>query len=83
MLITGPTGVGKTWLACALANQACRQGKSVLYLRVPRLFEDMAIAHGDGRYSKLLMQLAKTDVLLLDAYSHPKEPPIIIQKGHL
>lgn len=66
VLVTGPTGVGKTWLACALANQACRQGKSVLYLRVPRLFEDMAIAHGDGRYSKLLMQLAKTDVLLLD-----------------
>ena len=66
ILITGPTGVGKTWLACALANQACRQGRSVLYLRVPRLFEDVAIAHGDGRYSKLLTQLAKTDVLLLD-----------------
>jgi DNA replication protein DnaC len=66
VLITGPTGVGKTWLACALANQACRQGRSVLYLRVPRLFEEVAIAHGDGRYSKLLTQLAKTDVLLLD-----------------
>lgn len=66
VLITGPTGVGKTWLGCALANQACRQGKSVLYLRVPRLFEEMMIAHGDGRYSKLLKQFAKTDVLLLD-----------------
>lgn len=66
VLITGPTGVGKTWLACALANQACRQGRSVLYLRVPRLFEDIAIAHGDGRYSKLLTQFAKTDVLVLD-----------------
>ncbi len=66
VLITGPTGVGKTWLACALANQACRQGRSVLYLRVPRLFEDIAIAHGDGRYSKLLTQLAKTNVLVLD-----------------
>jgi DNA replication protein DnaC len=64
--ITGPTGVGKTWLACALANQACRQGKSVLYIRMPRLFEDLIIAHGDGRYSKYLKQLAKTDVLLLD-----------------
>ena len=61
ILITGPTGVGRTWLACALANQACRQGRSVLYLRAPRLFEDIAIAHGDGRYSKLLAQLAKTD----------------------
>jgi len=66
VLITGPTGVGKTWLACALANQACRQGRSVLYLRVPRLFEEMAVAHGDGRYNKLLAQLAKTDVLVLD-----------------
>lgn len=66
VLITGPTGVGKTWLACALANQACRQGRTVQYLRVPRLFEDIAIAHGDGRYSKLLTQLAKTDVLVLD-----------------
>lgn len=43
VVITDPTGVGKTWLACALANQACRQSKSVLYLRAPRLFEDMAM----------------------------------------
>lgn len=64
--VIGPTGDGKTWLACALANQARRQGRSALYLRAPRLFEDIAIAHGDGRYSKLLAQLAKTDVLLLD-----------------
>jgi DNA replication protein DnaC len=66
VLMTGPTGVGKTWLACALVNQACRQGGTALYLRVPRLFEDLAVAHGDGRYGKLLTQLAKTDVLLLD-----------------
>jgi DNA replication protein DnaC len=66
VLMTGPTGVGKTWLACALVNQACRQGRTALYLRVPRLFEDLAVAHGDGRYGKLLTQLAKTDVLLLD-----------------
>lgn len=66
VLITGLTGLGKTWLACALTNQACRLGYSSLYMRVPRLFEELAIAHGDGRYVKLITQLAKVDVLLLD-----------------
>jgi DNA replication protein DnaC len=66
VLITGLTGLGKTWLACALANQACRMGYSSLYVRVPRLFEELAIAHGDGRYVKFITQLAKVDVLLLD-----------------
>ncbi len=66
ILITGPTGIGKTWLACALAHQACREGFSVLYLRLPRLFQDLAIARGDGRYPKLLAALAKTDLLVLD-----------------
>ncbi len=66
VLITGLTGLGKTWLACALSNQACRQGYSSLYLRVPRLFEELAIAHGDGSYMKFITQLAKVDVLLLD-----------------
>jgi DNA replication protein DnaC len=66
VLITGPTGVGKTWLACALANHACRQGHTSLYLRLPRLIEELTIAHGDGRYVKFLAQLAKVDVLLLD-----------------
>ena len=66
MLITGPTGIGKTWLACALAHQACREGFSVLYLRLPRLLQDLAIARGDGRYPKLLATLAKTDLLVLD-----------------
>jgi DNA replication protein DnaC len=66
MLITGPTGIGKTWLACALAHQACREGFSVLYLRLPRLLQDLAMARGDGRYPKLLATLAKTDLLVLD-----------------
>lgn len=66
ILITGPTGIGKTWLACALAHQACREGFSVLYLRLPRLLQDIAIARGDGRYPKLLAALAKTDLLVLD-----------------
>ncbi len=66
VLITGLTGLGKTWLACALTHQACRLGYSSLYVRVPRLFEELAIAHGDGRYVKFITQLAKVDVLLLD-----------------
>ncbi len=68
LLITGPTGGGKTWIACALANQACRQGLSALYVRVPRLFEELRIAHADGSFSRRLAQLAKTDVLLLDDF---------------
>jgi len=54
------------WLACALGNQACRQGFSVMYVRVPRLLEQLRIAHGDGSFGKLLAQLARIDVLLLD-----------------
>ena len=59
ILITGPTGVGKTWLACALAHSACRAGHTALYLRLPRLLQDLSIAKGDGRYPKLLTTLAK------------------------
>ena len=66
VLLCGPTGVGKTWLACALGQQACRQGFSVLSQRVPRLTESLRIAHADGSFGKLLTQLARTDVLLLD-----------------
>jgi DNA replication protein DnaC len=57
ILITGPTGVGKTWIACALAHKACREGYSARYLRLPRLLEQMPIAKGDGSYPKLLTQL--------------------------
>ena len=68
LLITGPTGGGKTWVACALANQACRQGFSVLYMRVPRLFGELKIAHADGSFRKRLAQIAKADLLLLDDF---------------
>ena len=66
VLITGPTGTGKTYLACALGHMACRLGCSALYLRLPRFFRDLAVAKGDGRYGRLLRSLAKTDLLLLD-----------------
>ena len=63
--ITGPTGIGKTWLACALGHQACREGYTVLYLRLPRLLQELPIAKGDGRSPKRLASLAKTALLLL------------------
>lgn len=66
LAITGPAGSGKTWLACALGHQACRLGSSVRYVRLPRLFEMLRIAHGDGSYPRLMNQLAKTDLLILD-----------------
>lgn len=66
VLITGPTGAGKSWLACALAQYACRRGHSALYQRVPRLGEELRIRHGNGTFGKWLIQLARTDVLLLD-----------------
>jgi DNA replication protein DnaC len=66
VLILGPTGVGKTWIGCALAHQACRQGYTTRYLRTPRLFEDLRLAHADGRLPKLMASLAKTDLIVLD-----------------
>jgi len=66
VLITGPTGAGKSWLGCALAQHACRRGYSAIYQRVPRLQEELRIRHGSGTFGKWLIQLARTDVLLLD-----------------
>jgi DNA replication protein DnaC len=66
VLITGPTGVGKSYLACALAQKACRQGYTAFYQRLPRLLTELEIAHGDGRYPKLMRQLARVEVLVLD-----------------
>jgi DNA replication protein DnaC len=66
VLITGPTGSGKTWLACALAQHACREGRSALYWRVPRLFEELRVAHGDGSYMRLLKRIEKASILVLD-----------------
>ena len=63
---SGATGLGKTWLACALAQYACRQGRSALYLRVPRMAEELRVLHGAGSFRRWLQQLAKVDVLVLD-----------------
>jgi DNA replication protein DnaC len=72
VFITGPTGVGKSYLACALAQKACRQGYSALYLRLPKLFADLGLAKGDDRYAKLLSTLAKTNLLVLDDWGLSK-----------
>ncbi len=66
VIITGPTGTGKSYLACALGNKACREGYRVLYFRVTRLFQDLAIAKADGRYDKLLRALDRCQLLILD-----------------
>lgn len=66
LVIVGPTGTGKSWLACALGNKACRDGFSVLYKRVPRLFADLAQARGEGRLSRLIAALERVHLLILD-----------------
>ena len=68
VLITGPTGCGKSFLACALANSAVRQGHSALYVRTPRLLDDLALGRADGRYARTLSQLARVGVLVLDDF---------------
>ena len=66
LALVGPTGVGKSWLASALGHKACRDNRSVLYHRIPKLFEDLALARGDGRHPRLLRTLGRTDLLILD-----------------
>ncbi len=66
ILVTGATGSGKSWLACALAQYACRRGHTALYLRTPRLAEELRILHGNGGFARWLAAVARTDVLLLD-----------------
>lgn len=66
VLITGPTGTGKTFLACALAHHGCLKGFSSRYYRLPRLLQDLHIARADGSYNKILSLMAKTDLLILD-----------------
>jgi DNA replication protein DnaC len=66
LILTGPTGTGKSWLACALGQKACRDDLSVLYQRMPRLFASLALGRGDGRYPKLLRSLARVDLRILD-----------------
>ena len=71
-LIVGPAGIGKSWLACALAHSACRLGHSASYRRMPRLLTELAIARADGTYPKLLTSLAKSEVLVIDDFGLAK-----------
>lgn len=68
LLISGPCGTGKSWLCCALAQKACRDGYTVHYARVPRLFADLDLAHGDGRFARLFRMLVKVDLLVMDDF---------------
>jgi DNA replication protein DnaC len=66
IIITGPTGAGKTFLACALANKACREGYRTFYIRSPKLYYEMAVSRGDGSYGQLINKLARTQILIID-----------------
>lgn len=75
LLISGPTGIGKSYLACAFGHKACLEGKDTLYLRFPRLMEDLVIAKADGRYQKLLYSYSKIDLLIFDDWGlYPMTP---------
>jgi DNA replication protein DnaC len=75
LIIEGPAGVGKSWLACALGHKACRDNRSVLYQRMPRMFTDLALARGDGRYPRLMRALGGVKLLILDDWGlKPLDP---------
>jgi DNA replication protein DnaC len=69
ILLIGPTGIGKTWLGCALAQKACRDGFSVLHKRTAELFRELAVAHIDGSIGRLLLKFSRLDVLVLDDFA--------------
>jgi DNA replication protein DnaC len=77
ILITGPTGSGKTFVSCAVPQKACREGYTVAYERASKLFHDLALAKADGRYFKILANIAKKDLLLIDdfALAHLTDEP--------
>ena len=72
LIITGPCGIGKTWLACALGQKACRENLPTIYKRVPRLFEELEMGHGDGRFPRMFRVLTKAKLLILDDWGPEK-----------
>jgi DNA replication protein DnaC len=69
LLLIGPTGIGKSWLACALAQKACRDGYTILHKRSAELFREFSIAHADGSFGRMLIRLSRIDILLLDDFA--------------
>jgi len=77
-MIVGPTGVGKTFVACALAHHAIRDGATALYVRVPRLLDDLSVARADGRLARMMANLARVDVLILDLSRSRNYPDVVL-----